>query len=64
MSKGHLNAVSGFKEEGGEFNKLFSISILSYLKSQDYILKTPQTKKNLPAGIGCFEDEKERKNDC
>ncbi|WP_026893461.1 hypothetical protein [Lacrimispora aerotolerans] len=59
MSKDHLKAVSGFKEEGSEFNKLFSKSIYNYLKSNDYILKNPQTKKNLSAGIISIEDEKE-----
>lgn len=59
MSKGHLKAVSGFKEEGSEFKKLFTITILNYLKSNDYILKNPQNKKNLSAGISCIEDEKE-----
>lgn len=59
MSKGHLKAVSGFKDEGSDFKKLFSTSILNYLKSNDYILKNPQTKKNLSAGISCIEDEKE-----
>lgn len=59
MSKDHLKAVSGFKEEGSEFNKLFFKSILNYLKSNDYILKNPQTKKNLSEGIINIEDEKE-----
>lgn len=64
MNKGNLKAVSIFKEKGSDFNERFTSSILTFLESNDYMIKDSKAKKSRSVGSEQIEDERERKNDC